>query len=410
MDRSSIEQALLSALEQMETIDCHEHMGPERLRLESHVDAFTLLTHYLEGDLQVSGMSKADYAAMLNPGIPLDRRWQIAALYWERVRHTSYARAALIAARRFYDVDDINEHTYEALSAAMQAANTPGIHGRVLRDACNIRTALTMWDPAELDSPLLTAVPLIPLDEVHTWEAVSHPTFAPGAVVRSLDDLVDALRSYVLRVKRQGAVGLKTVSNPHQAPDRRAAAEAFASLQNGAVARLPQDNPLLDYLWDQVIAIGEEQDLVIAVHAGYWGDFRRLDPLHMIPALERHPNARFDIFHLGFPWVRETLMLGKGFPNVWLNLCWTHIISQRMARQALDEAIDLLPANKLLAFGGDYHTQIEKIYGHLVMAREDVAQVLAGRVVSCELTEAQALELARRWFWGNPKDLYHLQV
>ncbi len=409
MEPLAIEQSLLQALEQFEIIDCHEHMGPEKLRLEMTVDVFTLLSHYLRGDLAVAGMSQADYDAMLNHDIPLERRWQIAAPYWERVRRTSYARAALLAAQRFYGVEDINEGTYRALSAAMQAANTPGIHERVLREACHIRTALTMWDPAELDSPLLTAVPSAEL-EVGTWPALAHPWFERDATVRSLDDYLDALRRYIVRVKGQGAVGLKMVSNPFQAPDRGAALAAFDSLRNGSVDRLAESNALKDYVVDQSIAMATEYDLVVAVHTGYWGDFRRLDPLHMIPLLERHPRARFDIFHLGYPWVRETLMLGKGFPNVWLNLCWTHIISQRFAMAALDEAIDLLPANKLLAFGGDYHTQVEKIYGHLAMAREDVARVLAGRVRNREMTETQALDLARRWFWDNPVELYRLRV
>ncbi len=419
MDVMAIEKGLLAELERMEIIDAHEHIGPERVRLETPVDAFTFLSHYLEGDLAVAGMSRSDYGAMLNPDIPLDRRWQIAAPYWQRVRHTSYARAARLAAQRFYGVDDISERTYEALSAAMQQANTPGIYERVLRDACRIRTALTMWDPAELDTPLLTAVPLV-IHEVETWQALARPPFASDALaqppsandvmVRSLDDYIDALRGYIARVKSQGAVGLKTVSQPYGAPDRREALAAFESLRNGSVARLPEANPLRDYLVDRVIAMAGGYDLVVAVHTGYWGDFRQLDPLHMIPILQRHPQVRFDIFHLGYPWVRETLMLGKGFPNVWLNLCWTHIISQRFAMAALDEAIDLLPANKLLAFGGDYHHQVEKVYGHLVMAREDIARVLAGRVHRHELTDTEALVLARRWFWDNPRDLYGLKV
>ena len=101
-------------------------------------------------------------------------------------------------------------------------------------------------------------------------------------------------------------------------------------------------------------------------------------------------------------------MLGKGFPNVWLNFCWTHIISQRFAMDGLDEAIDLIPTNKLLAFGGDYGTPVEKVYGHLVMAREDIARVLAGRIKNKQMTETQAIGLARKWFWENPKALYRL--
>ena len=311
--------------------------------------------------------------------------------------------------RRFYGYDDINEATYAPLSEAMRRANTPGIYERVLRDACRIRTALTLWDPSELDTPLLTAVPLM-LHDTETWETVSHPPFAPAATIRELDDYVAVLRAYIERVRSQGAVGLKAVAGPYLPPDRQAALEAFDSLRSGAVARLLEVNPLRAYLLDQALTMAGQCDLVVAVHTGYWGDFRKLDPLHVIPWLERHPEVRFDIFHLGYPWVRETLMLAKGFANVWLNLCWTHIISQHCATQALAEALDLLPTNKILAFGGDYHYQVEKVYGHLVMAREDVARALAWRIRERRLTVEQALAVAHRWFWENPVELYRLRV
>jgi hypothetical protein len=44
------------------------------------------------------------------------------------------------------------------------------------------------------------------------------------------------------------------------------------------------------------------------------------------------------------------------------------------------------------------------------MAREDIAEVLARRIRAKQLTESQALELARKWFWDNPKELYGLKV
>jgi predicted TIM-barrel fold metal-dependent hydrolase len=244
--------------------------------------------------------------------------------------------------------------------------------------------------------------------EMERWEAIAHPPFEPTAGVRTLDDYLDALRRYVVRVKSEGAVGLKMMSNPYCQPDRAAALEAFEKLRTGAIECLPPVNPLRDYVIDQTIAFAATQGLVIAVHTGYWGDFRTLDPLHMIPILQRHPNARFDIYHLGYPWVRQAIMLGKGFPNVWLNLCWTHIISQQFVMAALDEAIDLIPMNKILAFGGDYALPVEKVYGHLVMAREDIARVLARRIGDGFFTEEEALNIAHQWFWDNPRQLYEL--
>ena len=138
------------------------------------------------------------------------------------------------------------------------------------------------------------------------------------------------------------------------------------------------------------------------------GDFRTLDSQHLIPIVQRHPNTRFDLYHMGMPEVRQTGVIGKNFPNVWLNLCWCHIISQRMTVAALDEWLDMVPVNKILAFGGDYGKPVEKVYGHLVMAREDIALVLARRVRDGLMTESQAVEVARRWFWDNPKELYGL--
>ena len=52
---------------------------------------------------------------------------------------------------------------------------------------------------------------------------------------------------------------------------------------------------------------------------------------------------------------------------------------------------------------------MEKVYGHLVMAREDVARVLAKRIMEKQMTETQALALAHKWFWENPKELYGLR-
>jgi hypothetical protein len=72
--------------------------------------------------------------------------------------------------------------------------------------------------------------------------------------------------------------------------------------------------------------------------------------------------------------------------------------------------MDLVPMSKILIFGGDYATPVEKVYGHLVMAREDIAEVLARRIERGTLSESRALELARQWFWDNPRQLYGLKV
>ena len=163
---------------------------------------------------------------------------------------------------------------------------------------------------------------------------------------------------------------------------------------------------LHDFLTNYLIDVAGELDLVVAVHSGMWGDFRNLDSKHMIPIFQRHPNVRFDLYHLSMPSVRDTIVIGKNFPNVWLNLCWCHIISQQMTCSALDECIDMVPINKIIGFGGDYGKPVEKVYGHLVMAREDIATVLGRRVDRGLMSHDEAVIIARKWLWDNPKELY----
>ena len=102
-------------------------------------------------------------------------------------------------------------------------------------------------------------------------------------------------------------------------------------------------------------------------------------------------------------------MIGKTFPNVWLNLCWCHVISPAMTISALNEWLDLMPYTKILGFGGDYGRPVEKVYGHLRLALDNLTTVLAGRVEQGQMSESQALTVAHAWLWDNPLELYRLK-
>ena len=140
------------------------------------MDVFILFSNYLRQDLRAAGMPEGWLAGRMNvdsklcdPEIPIEKRWEMFAPYWDRVRHGSYARTALIAAKQLYGADDINESNYKALSEQISADNRPGLYRRILREKCNIRvalnealrlypgTALVDYDPDLLRSLLWTA-------------------------------------------------------------------------------------------------------------------------------------------------------------------------------------------------------------------------------------------------------------
>jgi predicted TIM-barrel fold metal-dependent hydrolase len=120
--------------------------------------------------------------------------------------------------------------------------------------------------------------------------------------------------------------------------------------------------------------------------------------------------VRFDVFHLGMPMIRDAILIGKSYPNVTLNLTWCPLISQVQTCRALDEIIDLVPLNKVIAFGGDYRAAVQKVWGHLVMARECVATALANRIEAGSFDRAEALRIARMWFHDNPARIYRIKA
>lgn len=411
MTAPTLEAELLGAMADMPIIDAHEHLPPEAERTGRPVDFATLFSHYTQTDLKSAGMTEEQYQAFQHPDTPLDRKWELFEPYWPSVRYGSYARPALIAAREFYGCEDITAQTYQVLSERMQAANTPGIYDRVLRDKCGIQCCLTQIGriPEQNRDLLVPLLPIWGLASMSSRAAIDELAAAYSHPVSNLDDCLDLLRVVLQDWKRQGVVGLKMVSTHLGDPSREDAARALDALMGGK----EQDFFLLHwFLHRHILDLAGELGLIVAVHCGIiwnnWNNFYENHPRNLIPVLLKHRNTTFDIYHAGIPWPRHLATIGKDFPNAYLNLCWCHIISQAMTVSLLDEWMDMVPVHKITGFGGDYNMPVEKVFGHLQMAKEDIARMLARRVGDRLMTEGQAVEVAQGFLYDNPKRLYGL--
>lgn len=408
---SDLKQRLLDEMRAWQIIDCHEHLPPESTRLGQPVDALTLFSHYTHNDLITAGMTREDYDRTQDHALPLLQRWELVKPYWQRIRFTGYSRPILYALRRFYEADDLTDETVEAVSARMQANNTPGLYERVMREACHIKLCLTQIGriPEENQDLLVPVLPLDQFARVPERDELSEKTTLRG--LTELSDYVEYVWTNLRAAKTQGMVGLKMTSLVLPPEDAPAAASAWAALRAG---KEHDAAALATYLKHRTLELAADEDLTVAVHCGIiwtnWQDFTTLHPRHMIPTILAHRRTRFDLYHAGIPWLRETGVIGKSYPNVWLNLCWCHIISPQMSIAALNEWLDLVPYNKILGFGGDYAKPVEKVYGHLQLALQDIATVLAMRVEQGWMTEDQALQVAKAWLWDNPVELYRLEV
>ena len=116
MRLSSIARSIFRAAEEFDIIDAHEHLFPEKGRLNQKPDVFSLFSHYSKVDAMTAGMPLEHWNKIPYSKNPLEERWKIFSPYLKYIRYGSYSRPALIAAKEFYGVDDINENSYRILS------------------------------------------------------------------------------------------------------------------------------------------------------------------------------------------------------------------------------------------------------------------------------------------------------
>ena len=95
------------------------------------------------------------------------------------------------------------------------------------------------------------------------------------------------------------------------------------------------------------------------------------------------------------------------FPNVFINMCWTHIVSPGGCVQAITEFLDTVPYSKISAFGGDYKF-VDGVYGHQKIARQNVSKALAIKVEDGVFDVEEAKVIARALLVDNPTRLLGL--
>jgi len=416
---SATAQAIYDRMVRMPCINSHSHLLSEAERLRREVDALVFFGHpYPLADLRSAGMSEEEARRALTPGLPMAERWRIWEPYWRAVRFTGYSQSILEAFSDLFGVHELSAETVGPLSEAMRAQAVPGFYRTILSDRCGIAfTVMQMDDLVEVDRELFLPMPrLNRFSMVDTPEKLHAIERDYGASIGSLEDHVRVIRSTCETWKAQQVAGVKLSQSYHRRMDF---AERDTDDARGVFGRLlkgehpgletPEGRLLEDYLVFECCRAADEAGLTIQFHlglrAGNWGGLEGCSPAPMVALLRAFPEARFDLSHSGYPYLREGGVLAKTFPNVYLNLSWIHIVSPVGVRAALREWLRMVPYNKIIGYGDDVYYP-EVAYGHLKMARQNIAVVLGEMIDEGLCTEEGAGEIAHALFYENPGRLY----
>lgn len=416
-------ESLFAEIQKIPCINSHSHMGPEAERLAQQMDALAFFNHaYPEADLVVAGLSPGHREALFDARRPLDQRWHLFEPYWNRIRLTGYSQCISTGFRDLLGFDDLTATTVGPLSEAIQAHSKPGFYKTVLQQRANIATSVVnMEDLIEVDRTLFRPLPrLNRFSMLRTAEQIHAIERDYEVSIGDLRQHVQVIRQVCRDWKEAQVAGVKMSQSYHRRMDFKErdagqAAVIFDRLLQGDYAGLDSAEGALleDYLVFECCQAAAEADLTVQFHlgmrAGNNGGMEGCSPVPLIPLLQAFPQVRFDLSHAGFPYLREGAVLGKTFANVYLNMSWIHIISPFGSRLDLREWLQMVPYNKIIAFGDDLQ-QVETVYGHLQMARRNFAHALGALLEERLLSESAALDVAQAAFCDNPAMVYGIDA
>ncbi|MEM2741291.1 MAG: amidohydrolase family protein [Nitrososphaeria archaeon] len=430
---------LYDFIENLWITDSHEHTVQEVERVSSEADPLQiLLSQYASSDLISSGLSLEDYVRALNLNVSLKERWRIIEPFWDKAKNTTYFEVINIALKDLYGVNELDENTIEVLSEKMKAVNRIGLYRLVLKEKAKIRISIFdgITDIVDVDREFFA--PVVRLEDfilLRSREDVRRLSEATKIPIHSLKSLESALESKVQSILNK-IVGFKIalayrrdvhfekttfneaekVFNKIMGSERtfiRYTSPDGIRLTMSDEISVEEARPLQNYMVHRILETASRYRLPVQVHTGLQEGNLNLvsnsNPLYLANLFMEYYNVKFDVFHGAYPYVRELAVLAKNFPNVYVDLCWLHAVSSSSAKYALNELLDMVPANKIIGFGGDYK-HVEGVYGHSRLARKNVAEVLQDKVDRGRYSLEEAKNIAKMLLYDNLLEVFKLGI
>jgi len=410
---------LLTEIENMPVIDTHEHLVPESERISGEVDFFTvMMAHYASSDIVSAGMKQQEMDFLRDIKNDFEKKVSMFLPVWNKTKNTSYCRALLIASKDIYGYGEFNEETLPLINAEMKKKNRAGLYKEILENKSKIKYCV--WDQWYHDVPPFDTFfkPALRLDEIIYIKSKDDIDALNKKFDRNIttpEALQEIMEIVITNNKPGGLIALKTALAYdrtllyERVTPNEAAVALDRILQNRFTDK--ETKRLQDYMMYCVAQKAYWHGLPLQIHTGLQegnGNYiMTSNPALLTELIMNNPDTRFDLFHGGYPFGGELAAVAKYFPNVYLDMCWTHAISPSYSVRYLNEWLDTVPANKILGFGGDY-IFAEGTYGHLKIAQENIAKALGARIEDGSCCEKEALKYAKMILHDNPSELFAL--
>ena len=122
--------------------------------------------------------------------------------------------------------------------------------------------------------------------------------------------------------------------------------------------------------------------------------------------------GQFEDFHFNMgmasePFIHDTAILAKHFPNISVAGYWWHTLYPRLIRKSLEIRLDTVPMGKIIGFFSDaYH--VEWCYPKLKLVKQILEEILVERVQNGWYSIDDARAIIQAILHDAPRDIYHI--
>lgn len=407
-------------IDNMRVVDTHEHiMQAVNLKKRTSLDFMLLLQGY--SDLRGAGLMNT--SLLTKDSLSPKEKWKILKPYWEASSNTAYHRIALLTADKLFNVKDINESTVTELSEKIAKAYQTDDWINTVIEKCKIDyviqdNLITEHAAKRFENHKFRYVKRFDnFVNINSKQKIDFIAKEHNTKIQSLDALVAVLAEDFSKAKQEEIVCIKVglayariLSFDETSKEK--AEEVFNTVMNmdDRMLSFADVKPLQDYMMFRVLDQAKQHNVVVQIHTGFqqYGNLvSNANPINLFSLFKAYPSVKFVLFHGGYPYGGELSAVAKAFPNVHLDLTWVYVLSPSFSERYLHEWLETIPASKITGFGGDYGN-VENVLGHLLFARQIIANVLVDKVKDGYFSETEAKNIARMLLCDNAINIYKL--
>jgi hypothetical protein len=404
-------------IDSVPVVDVHEHHIPKIL-LSSGVNLLELFQQSYAGWTQARPYTLPTESRESDPMLVASgpTTWKQLAPFLENSGSNSFIRNLSRAVTELHGSGDgeITEKNWKELDASVREKHkNPAWCREVIQEAGIDRLITDPYTDPLLDAQASLGKNYNSVLRINALACAWHPESRDhndnsglallrraGVTPNSFEDYLDGLETLVDGMSGRHQVALKNAlaydrDLSFDEPDEKLAKRAWGKAAPDSAER----KAFSDLVVDRLCRLAGERHIPVQMHLGT-AIIQGSHPLKVAGLLERHPHTRFLLMHFAYPWSRDLLGMAFVYRNVWLDLTWSLLLSPSHFKLALEEAIEMLPDESRMMFGGD-NWHVEETFGTIKLARQLIGEVLEAKIASGYFDEASARRLGRKMLREN---------